>query len=56
MQSSAPLRGTQSFVGVMAEVFKRPGLTAIEVLWRCFAWSPVFLLVAVGFGSLGINI
>ena len=56
MQSSAPLRGTQSFVGVMAEVFKRPGLTAIEVLWRCVAWSPVFLFVTVGLGSLGINI
>jgi hypothetical protein len=56
VQGSAPLRGTQSFVGVMAEVFKRPGLTAIELLWRCVAWAPVFLLVAVGLGSLGINI
>jgi len=56
VQSKAPLRGTQSFVGVMVEIFKRPGLTAIELLWRCLAWSPVFLFVAVGVGSLGINI
>ena len=56
MQGSAPLRGTQSFVGVMAEIFKRPGLTAIELLWRCVAWSPAFLFIAVGLGSLGIDI
>ena len=56
MQSTTPLRGAQSFVGVMAEVFKRPGLTAIELLWRCIAWVPAFLFIAVGLGSLGINI
>lgn len=30
------MRGTQSFVGVMAAVWKRPSLTALELLWR---WS-----------------
>ena len=30
------MRGTQSFVGVMSAVFKRPSLTARELLWR---WS-----------------
>lgn len=30
------VRGTQSFVGVMASVWKRPSLTALELLWR---WS-----------------
>lgn len=30
----APLRGTQSFVTVMAGTWRRPGLTAIEVFWR----------------------
>jgi len=56
VQSTAPLRGAQSFVGVMAEVFKRPGLTAIELLWRCIVWAPAFLFIAVGLGALGINI
>ena len=31
---AAPVRGTQSFVGVMAEVFKRPSLVGIELGWR----------------------
>jgi hypothetical protein len=30
------VRGTQSFVGVMAAVWKRPSLTALELVWR---WS-----------------
>ena len=32
----APVRGTQSFVGVMAAVWKRPSLTGLEIAWR---WS-----------------
>lgn len=40
---SAPVRGTQSFVGVMARVWKRPLLVFFEVAWR---WS--FGLVLVG--------
>ena len=35
------MRGTQSFVGVMAEVFKRPWLTGLEVLWRWLFWAVV---------------
>ena len=36
-KQGVPIRGTQSFVGVMVEVWKRPSLTALEVLWRwCF--------------------
>ena len=37
------VRGTQSFVGVMAAVWKRPSLTGLELLWR---WS--FGLIAAG--------
>ena len=33
---AAPVRGTQSFVGVMAAVWKRPSLTGLEIVWR---WS-----------------
>lgn len=41
-QSSVPVRGAQSFVGVMAEVWKRPLLTAFEVSWRWLFWA-IFL-------------
>ena len=37
------MRGTQSFVGVMAAVWKRPSLTGLELVWR---WS--FGLIATG--------
>ena len=40
---AAPVRGTQSFVGVMAEVFRRPSLTGLEVLWRWVFWCVVLL-------------
>lgn len=35
-RGNAPVRGTQSFVGVMSAVWKRPSLTGLELLWR---WS-----------------
>lgn len=37
------MRGTQSFVGVMAAVWRRPTLTGLELVWR---WS--FGLIATG--------
>lgn len=40
-----PLRGTQSFVGVFAQVWKRPSLTAFEILWR---WVTAVPLLALG--------
>ena len=40
----APLRGTQTLVGQMAWVFKRPSLIAIEVLWRWSFGLPLFLV------------
>jgi hypothetical protein len=46
----APIRGTQSFVGVMVEVWKRPSLTALEVLWR---WSFWVLVVAAVWAKAG---
>ncbi len=33
---AAPVRGTQSFVGIMSAVWKRPWLTGLEIAWR---WS-----------------
>lgn len=43
MRAHGQVRGTQSFVGVMAAVFKRPSLTGIELLWR---W--IFAVLALG--------
>ena len=42
----ARVRGTQFFVGVMTEVWHRPSLSALEILWRWSAGAPVLALVA----------
>ncbi len=42
VRAGAEVRGTQSFVQVMAAVFRRPSLTGLEILWR---W--VFGLLAI---------
>lgn len=34
MRTHVPVRGTQSFVYTLTECWKRPSLTALEVLWR----------------------
>ncbi len=44
--SRAPVRGAQSFVGVMTEVWGRPSLTGWEILWRWAAGAPLLALVA----------
>ncbi len=41
LSPQAPLRGTQSFVAVMAATWRRPGLTAMEVLWRWIVGIPL---------------
>ena len=57
--SVAPVRGTQSFVSVMADVWKRPSLTALEIAWR---WLPAIVLAAlagvggVALGSAGVDV
>ena len=43
MQAHGVVRGTQSFVGVMAAVWRRPLLTGLELLWR---WT--FGVLALG--------
>lgn len=43
--ASAPLRGTQSLVGVMGFVWRHPTLTLLELVWRwCTAIPLLFLL------------
>lgn len=39
--ANAPVRGTQLLVEHMGEVFKRPGLIALEILWRWAVGIPV---------------
>ena len=34
LDHDTPIRGTQSFVHTLAACWKRPSLTALEVLWR----------------------
>lgn len=49
--AAAPLRGTQSFVTVMASTWRRPGLTALEVLWRWVVGIPWLWFVVRGVSS-----
>ncbi|MGI4829744.1 MAG: hypothetical protein ACRYFU_16345 [Janthinobacterium lividum] len=42
--SPVPLRGTQSFVAVMGQIWRRPGLTGLELLWRWGVGVPLLLL------------
>ncbi len=46
VRAGAEVRGTQSFVHVMVSVWKRPSLTAIEVLWRWVIGLPSLWLIA----------
>lgn len=39
-----PVRGAQTFVGVMSAVWNRPSLAALEIAWR---WLPGILLLAL---------
>ena len=43
----APVRGTQSFVYTLSWCWKRPSLTAIEVLWRWACSIPVLLVAGL---------
>lgn len=40
-----PVRGTQSFVGMLSWCWKRPSLTALEVAWRWTFGAPALALV-----------
>lgn len=41
----APIRGTQSFVHTMSSCWRRPSLTALEILWRWAFGIPTLLLL-----------
>jgi len=41
--SKPPIRGTQSFIAIMGQVWRRPSLTALEIAWRWLAGLALFL-------------
>jgi hypothetical protein len=43
--NTVPVRGTQSFVYTLSACWRRPSLTAFEVLWRWFYGIPALLVV-----------
>ena len=49
---NTPVRGTQSFVHTLAACWKRPSLTALEVLWRWAYGVPALALMA--YQALGV--
>ena len=46
VDSSVPVRGTQSFVHTLSECWRRPSLTALEVLWRWAYGIPALAVLA----------
>ena len=48
-----PVRGTQSFVGGMSAVWRRPSLTGRERLWRWVTGALLLGVAAVAFGAQG---
>jgi hypothetical protein len=54
VQGTTPIRGTQSFVGVMTEIWKRPSLIATELLWRAVAFVPILAPITICLTTLGI--
>ncbi|MDQ2925387.1 MAG: hypothetical protein M3R43_07530 [Acidobacteriota bacterium] len=49
VRANGDVRGTQSFVHVMAAMWRRPSLTALEVLWRwLFGVGAMWLLATQG--------
>jgi hypothetical protein len=50
------VRGTQSFVGVMAAVWRRPSLGGMEMAWRAVAAMGFVWVLSVALGSLGVAV
>ena len=46
MDGTSPPRGTQSFVRVLSECWRRPGLLGLELLWRWLFGIPLLIVLA----------
>ena len=44
MSAVQQVRGTQSFVSVMSEVWRRPSLSVLEIVWRWAVSAPILVL------------
>jgi hypothetical protein len=53
--AQAPVRGAQSFVGIMAQVWKRPSLTTFEVAWRWIAGLLLVILARQALRGAGVE-
>jgi hypothetical protein len=54
-KARVPVRGTQSFVGVMSKVWRRPSLTVLEMTWRAVAALAFVFAAGVALGSLRVT-
>ncbi len=54
--SKTPVRGTQSFVGIMAQVWGCPSLTGLEIVWRWLAGVLLIFIARQAFGGFGVEI
>jgi hypothetical protein len=56
--ANPPIRGTQSFVNIMGQVWRRPSLATLEITWR---WLPFIALLIIAYitavilGSAGVD-
>ncbi len=53
--SGVPVRGAQSFVGVMTAVWGRPSLAGLEIGWRWVVGVFVAFMIEVAFGGFGVQ-
>jgi len=51
--ADAKIRGTESFIGVMSEVWQRPSLAGLEIAWRWLVGVVVLFLGGIAFGGYG---
>jgi hypothetical protein len=54
--AGAKIRGTESFVGVMSAVWRRPSLAGLEIGWRWLVGVVVLCVAAVMLGSYGVDV
>jgi hypothetical protein len=53
--AGAKIRGTESFVGVMSSVWRRPSLAGLEIGWRWLVGVVGLFFASIAFGSYGVE-
>ena len=56
VRAGGTVRGTQSFVGVMGAVWRRPSLMGLEIWWRWLVGVVVLWMAGVALGSSGVEL